>query len=80
MTFFLSTLLAEGLYIKVELCTLTIPASLNDLSQFLACDDDLLSVVNCFHAWCSPLPEPLPTAHKRKSLDDSAISEIPSPT
>ncbi|ORX51912.1 hypothetical protein DM01DRAFT_1323768 [Hesseltinella vesiculosa] len=80
MTFFLTTLLADGLYAMVELCTLTIPASLNDLSQFLACDDDLLSVVNCFHAWCSPLPEPLPTAHKRKSLDDSAFSEIVSPT
>jgi hypothetical protein len=79
MIVFLTTLLADGLYVMVEIGNITIPASIREIPQYLTNSDDIISILECFQSWCSPSPQPQPS-FKRKSLDDESFARLVSPS
>ncbi|KAG1136768.1 hypothetical protein G6F37_012578 [Rhizopus arrhizus] len=79
MVVFLTTLLADGLYVMVEIGNITIPASIREIPQYLTNSDEIISILECFETWCSPSPQPQPS-FKRKSLDDESFARLVSPS
>jgi hypothetical protein len=76
MIVFLTTLLADGLYVMVEIGNITIPASIREIPQYFTNSDDIISILECFQSWCSPSPQPQPS-FKRKRLDQRSDALIP---
>ncbi|KAG0733325.1 hypothetical protein G6F62_013419 [Rhizopus arrhizus] len=79
MIVFLTTLLAHGLYVMVEVGNITIPASIREIPQYPTNSDDIISILECFQFWCSPSPQQQPS-FKRKSFDDESFARLVSPS
>jgi hypothetical protein len=48
VTFYVTTLLSEGLYVMYEICSISMPSSLQDMRSFVANAEDLLPIRSIF--------------------------------
>ncbi|KAI7855377.1 hypothetical protein BDC45DRAFT_461904 [Circinella umbellata] len=73
ISFYITRLRADGLYLFSELCTIKAPSSLEDLGIYLNYLDDIASVLSCFKKWCVHMSSEEAmnaTSKRRMSLSD----------
>ncbi|KAI9265173.1 hypothetical protein BDA99DRAFT_436760, partial [Phascolomyces articulosus] len=78
MSFYITTLLCDGMYPMFEICTIEIPSSLQSLQGFIGYLDELFAILDCFDNWCLrkstiPIQE---SSRKQKTLEDRAFDII----
>ncbi|CEG68054.1 hypothetical protein RMATCC62417_04386 [Rhizopus microsporus] len=77
LTFYLTQLKNDGLYLMVELDHLRFPMSLNELPQLIGYVDRLYDILNVFEEFCMlPAVKERPSSKKRETMKLSILSPL----
>jgi hypothetical protein len=70
-TFYIITLMANGIYVMLEICSVSLPRDFTELKFYIATMEDILLVIH-YYSQCSPSPDPSWfEQNKKKMLQES---------
>jgi hypothetical protein len=71
VTFYIITLMANGIYVMLEICSVTLPRDFTEPISYIATMEDILLVIHYYNQ-CSPSPDPSWfEQNKKKMLHES---------
>ncbi|EIE87837.1 hypothetical protein RO3G_12548 [Rhizopus delemar RA 99-880] len=76
ITFFLCALQSESLYPFVQLARITVPTSLDNLSDFVAHLDTCKRIIHTYNKFCVPVTNDEESCLRRSSLNQQQIDDI----
>ncbi|SAM09775.1 hypothetical protein [Absidia glauca] len=83
VTFYITKLLSDGLYVMLEIGHIEVPRSLRELASYLAHLDDVLNLVHAFHNECgaaTAVEETMIEARKRPTMTTPEMIRVVDPT